>query len=263
MADPKPNQKGPPIVENQLTGTLGGDILGTGGFGLGSGGADDRYTKQLKNVQQTAAFGTYLPNIMKWKTGVDYTKEIQFSIRREFFTLTQVTYIIYWSLTIGAVIGAAIIAAWTPGGFVDVLGDNAVMIWGVFLLSFGLAAAFSEHKAKSSYKKCTKDKYKKSDTSKGIVAGVTPKVEPAFQGKDCFNEWDCTRKNTIVKGSCHAPKPKFHFIRTTFIPLVVVIGAIMTGVSFSSTDFRLAKKDLAQAIIYGIGCGNFFILFFS
>ena len=261
MADP--NQNIPQVSGGQqMQGTAAGSLYFSPEGGVDLSDKDDRFAHKLEQTKQTAAFGTYLPDIMKWKTGVDYTKEIQFSIRREFFTLTQVTYIIFWSLSIGAVLGAATIAAFTPGGFVDVTGSNAVMIWGVFLLSFGLAAAFSEHKAKSSYKKCTKDKYKKDDPKKGIKEG-TPKVELAFQGKDCFNEWDCTRKSTPVKGVCKAPAPSFKFIRTSFIPLVVIIGAIMTGVSFTSTDFRLAKKDLAQAIIYGIGLGNAFILIFS
>lgn len=259
MADPNqqiPEQSG----GQQMQGTAAGAMYFAPDVAPGK---DDRYAHKLEQARQTAAFGAYMPDIMKWKTGVDYTKEVQFSIRREFFTLSQVTYIIFWSLTIGALIGAAIIAAFTPGGFVDVTGSNAVMIWGVFLLSFGLAAAFSEHKAKSTYKKCTKEKYNKDDKAKGIKKDVTPKVETAFQGKDCFTDWDCTRKTIPVKGVCKAPAPSFKFLRTTFIPIVVVVGAIMTGVSFSSTDFRLAKKDLAQAIIYGLGLGNAFILFFS
>lgn len=225
---------------------------------------NDRHAAQLKKAQQTAAFGLYLPDVLKWKTGTDYSKNIQFSIRREFWTFSQVYHIMYWCLTIGATVGAGVVAGLTPGAFPDIFGPGSIMIWGVFLLSTGLAALWTEGSAKSGIRSCTRDKFKSDDPNKKYKKD-DPKVEPEFQGKDCFTDWDCTRKSTVNKGVCKVPDlGGFTLtIRKGVIPVLTLVGVVMTAISFSSTDYSLPKKDLAQAIIYGLGVGNALMLLFS
>lgn len=225
---------------------------------------NNRFIGKLNEMKQTAAFGLYLPDVMKAKTGTDYTKDIQFSIRREFWTLGQVNHIIYWSLSFGAVIGAGVIAGLTPGVFPDILGPSALMIWGVFILTLGLTGMVGQGGAKRNIRKCSSKKYEYDDPN-GTFKKGDHKVEVSFRGKDCLTDWDCTRGSKISKGVCKAPEPfeMAKAFRKGMLPIITLIGAVLTGISFSSTDFRLAKKDLAQAIIYGIGIGNFLILFFS
>jgi hypothetical protein len=226
--------------------------------------SEDRFLGQLQKIQSTSAFGVYVPDVLKAKSGIDYSRDIQFSIRREFWTFSQVRSIAYWSLSIGAVVGAGVVAGFTPNGFPDIFGPGAMMIWGVFLLALGLSGMWSEGKAKSNIRHCTKKTYGYKDP-KGKFESEDFKVEPSFQGKDCLTDWDCTRKSNVPKGVCAVPEQAgiTKVFRKGVLPIIVLVGAVMTGVAFSSTDFRLAKKDLAQAIIYGIGIGIVLVLIFS
>lgn len=226
--------------------------------------SNDRYQAQLKKIQSQSAFGVYIPDVLKAKSGTDYTKDIQLSIRREFWTFSQVNAIVYWALSIGMFIGAVTVSALTPNAFPNIAGEGAMMIWGVFLLTLGLTGIVSEPSARSSMRKCTKDKYK-TDDPEGKFTTKDHKVEPMFQGTECLTDWDCTRKSEVTKGVCQAPK--LGGVATGFrkgvLPIVTLIGAVITAISFTSTDFRLAKKDLAQSIMYGIGMGNMLVLLFS
>lgn len=233
----------------------------------GTNPKDDRFQTQLKDMQGKAAFGLYMPDVVKATSGgkTDLNRDILVTVRKEFFNKYQFIEGIYWASTAGMFVGALVVAILTPNGFPDLLGENAAMIWGVFLLSFGISSLLSESGAHSSSRKCTREKFKYDDPSKGIKAGETYKVDEEYRGMDCLDDWDCTRKSTVTPGVCTYPKPNrlFLTIRRVVSPISLLAGIVLTATTFSSTDFRLAQKDLAQAIIYGIGVGTFFALILS
>lgn len=232
---------------------------------------DDRFKTDLAKLQETAAFGLNVMDVLKAQSGgkEDYTKEVQFSIRREFFTFKQVREISYWSMTLGMVIGALAVALTPPSVFPDLLnGPDGSMVIGVFLLSFGLSLVFSDFVAVQNIRKCTTDKWKATDqqVQQGKKTKGDYKVEPEYQGRDCFTDWDCTRKSTVTRGVCKLPKaktPGSYVVRHFFAPLVLLAGILMTAFTFTQQDIRPNPKNLAQAIIYGIGFGTAVSLFFS
>lgn len=236
---------------------------------------DDRFKAELDKMKQNAAFGINVMDVLKAQSGgtEDYSKDIQFSIRREYFTFKQVVEIAYWCMTMGAVIGAMTVAILTPNGIPDFFGgEESAMVWGVMLLSFGISMVFSDIAAVRNVRKCTRKKWKKTDRQvrEAAKTGGDPKagqskVEPEYQGRDCFTDWDCTRSSSVSRGVCELPKPNwlFRIIRNIFAPLCMLGGIFLTAMTFSQTDFRPPKKDVAQAVIYGVGFGSFAALFFS
>jgi len=237
--------------------------------GGGGGGAptDDRYAADLEKIKATGAFGVNVADVLKAKSGgaEDYSKDIQMSIRREFFTFMQVMEISYWSMTIGMFIGAMAVATST-GNMISFTGEGAMMTMGVLLLSAGISGILSEWKAHRSIRKCTHEKWKEGDKLyEETATGGHYKVEPEYRNRDCLTDWDCTRKSSVAPGVCALPKlnPLSRTIRSVVIPIVLVVGIALVVISFSSTDFRLAAGNLAQAIIYGIFAGNAVTLFFS
>lgn len=232
----------------------------------GANPKDDRFQTQLRDIQSKAAFGVYTPDVVKAASGgkTDWNRDILLTVRKEFFNIYQFTEGIYWAATVGMFVGALTVALLTPGGFPDLLGENAAMIWGVFLLSFGISSILSESGAHSGNRKCTRDKYTHANPKRGIKVGDY-KVDEEYRGMECLDDWDCTRKSTVTPGVCAFPKPNklFLTIRHVVSPISLLAGIVLTAVTFSSTDFRLAQKDLAQAIIYGLGMGTFFAILLS
>lgn len=229
--------------------------------------SNNRFLSDLNKAKNEAAFGVYVPDIIKAQSGgkTDYNREIQLSIRREFFTMKQYLVGIYWAMTIGMVIGALTLALLTPNGFPDVFGENALMIWGVFLLSFGMSTMLSDFESHGRIRKCTTKKWDNDDPSgKKTYKKGDFKVEEGYRGMECMSDWDCTRKSSVTGGVCSLPERNalFKFQQKVIAPILVVVGAIMTTITFSSTDFRLAKKDLAQSVIYGIGFGTILAIAF-
>ncbi len=226
---------------------------------------NNRYLKDLKDIQNSAAFGVNVQDLLKAKSGgkQDYTKDIQFSIRKEFFTFNQYVQGMYWSLTIGMVIGAFTIAY--LGGLIPDLfdfGGTTGMFWGVLLVTFGLADMLTATKAHGNIKHCTTKNKKDPKTGKPTKE---PLVDPEYQGRDCFTDWDCTRKATVTKGVCKFPEPNAFskWIKKVVSPMIMIGGAILTAITFSATNKRMKNYELAQAIMFGLGFGNFFALLFS
>ena len=231
--------------------------------------ANNRYITELNKMKSQAAFGINAQDAIAAKSGgrTDYTKQILFSIRRQYFTWVQVGVISYWWATMGMFVGAITMAALT-NSLPDFSGSNTSMILGVFLLSMGISDMTSQMQAHRNIKTCTKDKFKSTDywvyKLNKAKAGDS-KVDPEYQGNDCMTDWDCTKKSQVPRGVCKLPKPNAlsRIVRGIVTPILLLAGIILTATSFSSTDFRLAKADLAQAIIYGIAAGNFVAVLFS
>lgn len=229
---------------------------------------DDTYATQINKLKQNSAFGVDANTLMKLQSGgkEDYSKQIQFSIRRQYFTFSQVWVIAAWALSFGALIGALAVALTTPDAFID-MSTNPGMVWGVFLLSMGITDLLSESKAHRNIRKCTRDKFESTADAKkyGKTGKEDPKVESEYQGRDCMTDWDCTRRSKVPAGVCALPKPNAlaRAVRKVGTPMLLLVGIALTATTFTSTDFRLEKKDLAQAIIYGIAFGNLLAIVFS
>lgn len=253
----------PPNYQGDGSGAASAQIPGMKAPGSASG---SRFDAQLSDIKKNAAFGVYIPDVIKAqsKGRVDYNRDILLQIRREYFTMTQYMQGVYWALTLGAFAGALTISLLTPGGFPDVMGKDAGMIWGVFLLSFGISALISETGAHTGIRKCTFDKWKHDDPKKGIKAGDY-KVEDEYRGTSCLSDYDCTAKSQVPSGVCAHPKigSLSKLMRHLITPLVLLAGVVLTTITFTATGYRMENKDLAQCIIYGIGFGTFFALLFS
>lgn len=261
----------PPIPQSYNTALGSGNASGTSaGPALPTPPGTDptvtRYDTQLADIKKNAAFGVYIPDVVtaRSKGSVDYNRDIILQVHREFFSMTEYMQGIYWSLTLGAFAGALSVAILTPGGFPEVLGEGAAMLWGVFLLSFGISSLLSETGAHSGIRKCTHEKYKHDDPSKNIKAGDY-KVAEEFRGRECLTDFDCTDKSSAATSVCKYPPvgSLSKLMRHVVTPIVLFAGVLLTIVTFTTTGYRLQNKDLAQVIIYGIGMGTFFAIMFS
>ena len=225
---------------------------------------ENRWTAKLAQIQQGAAFGVDLEDVVAAKSDgrKDYTKEIQYSIKREYFTFKQATLVAYWASIVGLGVGAFAIMMVVPGAGWDFSLPTA----GVFVLTMGLADLTSEIETYGSLKHCTKKKQKQ------YVAGeaqpvMKPIVDGAFQGHPCMTDWDCTKSAHLQpgqKGMCTTGaglliKAK----RRVFTPLVVIAGIAMVSVAFTGLAERPSPKNMAYAIIYGWFAGVLMSLIFA
>jgi len=237
------------------------DLMGFGGDGKApsTDPNENRYMADLQNYKATAAFGIMPFDVLKAKSGgrQDMYRDILITMRQEFFTFSQVTTIIFFSMALGCTIGALTVAI-TGNVFPDVIGPNASFVWSVFLLSFGLTGMYASHRAKRSSKKCLT---KAQSESRKLEV-----LDEEFQGIDCLEDWDCMRKaKAPPKGACSHPKPGpiSNFIRWSIMPLIFLGGLIWTITVYVSNDQRAHPYELSQAIIYGIGFSVFTAVFFS
>lgn len=228
----------------------------------------NRFQADLDKFKKNAAFGAYAPDMIKALSGgqTDYDRDILLSIRRQYFTMTQFIQGIYWALSIGMLIATLALGIVTPGLFPDLLSANAGMIWGVFLLSFGISSLVSESGAHTGIRKCTTEKYKDPKDPKAKEYDGY-KVDEEHRGQECLTDGDCSIKpaSQIPPGVCAHPKMGSFskLMRHLITPIALVVGIILTTLTFTATSYRLPGKDLAQSIIYGIGIGTVFAIMFS
>lgn len=227
---------------------------------------DNRFTQQLTDMQNTAAFGLNVGKVLTAKSGgrKDYSRDIQFSIRREFFTFKQFIIGMFWAIILGLFIGTLIISTIVPGAQWDIMAYPSMTI-GVFVLSAGIADLFSEAEAFSSVRSCTPEKQK--------IVGVDGKttneyiVDAEYRGAPCLTVWDCTKGGALKPGQRNACSVRHgsvvKFKRRVITPLILIAGIILVVYSFTASSNRPSPKNLVLSIIYGIFTGTALSLLFS
>jgi hypothetical protein len=211
----------------------------------------NRFQSQLKRSFQNAAFGQV--NVMDVVANAtngqeDLYKKLRLSIRQQYWDLTEVVVTNYWSATIGMMVGALTMAILVPEAAPDVTGEHADMLWGVFLLVAAIAAGVSTTQTHRHMRRCDKKK-----------------ADDAFKGHECLSDWDCTEKDTVTKGVCSLPKPGWMVthIRALLLPVMFVAGVALVAATYSASTYRLPRREMGQAVIYGLGIGNLVAVVFS
>lgn len=225
--------------------------------------ARNRFIAKLAEMQNTAAFGLNPQEVIRAKSGgkKDYTRMIQLSIRREFFTLGQYMVGVYWGITLGMFIGAVTLSETTPGGsWLDGYKVNFMMSLGVYLLSTGLALATSSVEAHSAIRRCStkpEDQFKQ-EGAPDDTPGHPDGVEAGFSGSECITDFDCTRRAAIKKGVCKLPERSGtgKFLTSGGVVIFLVAGIVMTIIGATGSAKALPKNFMALSAIYGIFTGN-------
>jgi hypothetical protein len=232
---------------------------------------DNRYTQQLTDIQNSAAFGVNIGKVIAAKSGgrKDYSKDIQFSIRREFFTFKQFIIGMFWAIILGLFIGTLVMSLVVPGAQWDVMAYPTMTI-GVFVLAMGISDVFAEAEAFSSVRKCTSKK------QKIIMPGADKAtqeyiLDADFRGAPCLTPFDCTKGGHLKpgqRGACSVShgaawggviKAK----RTLVTPIVLLTGIGMVSYAFSTSNERPSAKNLLLSSVFGIFSGTALALIFS
>lgn len=220
---------------------------------------DNRFTKDLSDMSKTIAYGADMNKVLLATSGgrKNFTNDILFSIKREYFTWKQFALGMYWSMIVGAFIGVLVMSLVVEGNLWNPMEFPAMSI-GVFVLSFGLADLTSEIEAFTGLKTCTK---RKIPGSNQYVA------EMKFIGRPCFTDYECTSANHLKSwqiGMCgHHPSSLVSFKKKVITPMITIVGAILVIWSFTTTDDRPKTKDVLQSAMYGIFGGTVSALTFS
>lgn len=225
----------------------------------------DRFNASLKKIGAHSAFGVFVPDVIKARTGgkVDYFRDIQISIRKQYFTFSQVSAVAMWASFIALAVGAgavAITADITP----DLLGESGQLFWSTVLTSASLCILFVDRTTVRAGRYCAGADVKWEADGDGHKKG-DPKVDREYQGRSCLSDWDCTKRAKVAKGSCASPKP-FKWIttvRTVIIPVVAAFCIAFIIFAYTQTSGRLPETHLVQAICYGLGAGTVFSIIFS
>lgn len=214
----------------------------------------------MREMQANAAFGIDAVDAITAVTAgrVDPTKDIMFAIRKEYFTFSQTTHIFWLGMMLGVGAFATAVMVTDKEG-VQITGEYGNQFIAIVLLSLGMASFFAVRATTRSAKKCSKD------------------AEAEFKGRDCFTDWDCTRKSSLkgkkkgdkgLVGVCKRPEQSgiAKAYRKVVVPLALIGGAI-----FVTIEVRAAKKDstlipahlATRASGMGIGIGAILMIFFS
>lgn len=226
---------------------------------------DNRYTSQLHDMQNTAAFGLNIGKVIAAKSGgrKDYSKDIQFSIRREFFTMKQFVVGAFWAMIFGLFIGTLLMSLVVPGGQWDVMAYPAMTI-GVFVLAMGLADIAAEAEAFSSIRKCSSKQQKVIKNGKEVTDYI---VDAEFRGAPCLTPFDCTKGGHLKpgqRGACSAGHGSLvKFKRRAITPLVLLSGIALVTYSFLDSDERPSTKNLLLSSVFGVFSGTAMALVFS
>lgn len=230
----------------------GGDTPGPDAF-------DNRFETELQDIQKSAAFGVNIGKIIAAKSGgrKDYTKQIQFSIRSEYFTMRQFVVGCIWSMIMGVFIGTLVMTLIIPGAQWDVMAYPAMTI-GVFVLAMGVADVMAETQSFSTQRHCTSEKQKVEKPNGEVEEEYI--VDPEFQGAPCFTPMDCTKASRLEPGqgnACRVPRWGISKMKRRYVtPVVLITGIALVSYSFSDSEERPSSKNLYISSVFGAFAGT-------
>lgn len=225
---------------------------------------DNRFDTELADMQKTAAFGVNIGKVIAAKSGgrKDYTKQIQFSIRSEYFTMRQFVVGMFWSIIMGIFIGSLVMSLIVPGASWDVMAYPAMTV-GVFVLAMGVADLMAETQSFSNQRHCTSEKQKVEKNGQIEEEYI---VDPEFQGSPCFTPMDCTKASRLEPGQENACKAKRWGIskmkRRYLTPIVLLAGIVLVSYSFTDSDERPSIKNLYLSSVFGMFSGTALAILF-
>lgn len=218
--------------------------------------SDNRFETELSDIQKTAAFGVNIGKVIAAKSGgrKDYTKQIQFSIRSEYFTMRQFVVGMFWSIILGIFVGTLVMSLIIPGASWDVMAYPAMTI-GVFVLAMGVADVMAETQAFSTQRHCTSEKHKSPKTGEQEYI-----VDPEYHGTPCFDPMDCTKASRLEPGqenACKASRWGISKLKRRYLtPVVLLAGIVLVSISFTDSDERPSVKNLYLSSVFGMFTGT-------
>lgn len=203
-------------------------------------------------MQDTAVWGINIQKVLKAKSGGqhDFTKNIELSMKREFFTMMQYGQGIWWGLIIGLFAGMVIITAAAPNLSFD-MGDQGTQLIGVLLLVASIVYFVTINFAHSGITKCVGKDYK-------------TKLEPKYWGKACMSNQDCTASDRITPYMCTHPSGRIRrFMHGPFKWIFLLFGIGAYLVTSTGEGYNPQAVHTWQAVIYGLFTGTIMIFIFS
>ena len=214
-----------------------------------------KYEQKMEEIKRGSALGVNVQEAIKAhsKGMEDQTKSIKLSIQRQYYTFWQAVGIAGWGLVIGAFIGAIVVGSTAPNAMILLTGKTAPQVWGIMLMSAGLAGIIFKYFTHPTVKHCT--------------FNPKLKVPPEYRGQECISDPDCTDQTmeNTPWGACR--RPKFGLISRSVqsvVPPVALFGGLVLFIlSYLDTNLRPHPTDIAQAVIYGVFGGAMLVFVFS
>lgn len=179
----------------------------------------DKYQQQVAEMQRNAAFGIFIPDLLKAKSGgrEDMQREIKLLIRKQYFTYPQMRRLVVTFTVMGMMIAAALFSAlWLP------------LRLGEFYQSFGFGVCVGAFAMLVYW-------YFVGENWETICNKHSKYVDPDKRGTECIEHGDCSNTN-YARGMCiHRQPPVFsRYVRNSFIPLTFIGAGLFAGMASSA-----------------------------
>jgi hypothetical protein len=202
----------------------------------------NKYNEQLAEMKRNSAFGVFIPDLLKAKSGgkEDMERGIKLSIRRQYFTTDQVLRLQVTFLVLGMMVATALYSAlWSP---LDTQEYYQCFVCGVCAGAFG--GMFYWYMVGANWETvCNKH---------------NPKVDPDRHGAPCVSADDCTvGRPSNSLGMCVHRQPSSYvkFVRDSFMFFLLVGAGIFAGMA--TTAGKWDAKHTFAGVVFGASCGIF------
>ena len=224
-------------------------VAALGGGGGGGGGAPagqapprpDRFQKQIGEMQRNAAFGVFIPDLLKAKSGgrEDMQRNIKLLIRKQYFNTAQVTRLVVSFTVVGMMIATALYCAlWSP---LDLKNHYESFAFGVCAGGAGMMIYW----------------WFVGANWEAVCNKSNPKVDPDKRGIDCLDNSDCTSGYPDDSPMCVQRRPSVYW---RFIRNSIIFGLIIGAGSFAGMAGQQHSwdgKHTFAGTVFGASCGWF------
>ena len=218
---------------------------------------ENKFDKGLADLQKGAALGINVQKAVTLRSHGrhDMTKDIRLSIKKQYFTMTQVMQMLLWGIIIGMFIGALSVATTAPNAMMLTGTKTSPKIWSIAVISAGVSAAVMGRLTRPTIHKCSKEK--------------KYKVPEEYKGNECLEDSDCTDQVKNPYGACRSPKlgTTSRYVQTAFPMTAIFFGVVLYLFSNPKNDegddIPPHTTDIVQSSIYGMFAGSMLMIIFS
>lgn len=202
----------------------------------------NRYTEQLAEMQRNSAFGVFIPDLLKAKSGgkEDIARNIKLLIRKQYYNNEQVVRLVVTFLVLGMMIAAALYSSlWSP---LDTKEYYQSFAFGIFAGAF--AGMFYWYMFGANWE--------------SVCNGHHPEVDADKHGIDCVDPWDCTVGSIREpKGMCTYRRPSSYarFLRNSLMFFMLVGAGVFAGMASTANNWN--GKHVFAGFVFGAACGMF------
>jgi hypothetical protein len=200
----------------------------------------NRYEGELKEMQKNAAFGVFVPDLLKAQTKgeEDMARGIKLMIRKQYYTSAQVTRLLITFTVIGMMISAALYTSlWSK---IDTAKYYGSLIFGICAGAFSMMV-FWWFVGANWHAVCNAD---------------NPLVDEDRHGRDCLEHADCSI-GAVGPNMCIQERPTKFWRGVRGTLMLALLGGAVAAASLAGSAEAWDPKTTFAGLTFGSASGAF------